>query len=425
MRFKFLVFFVLAGISFITPDPHGNNPRKIQSSSRVEEQGEVSINTFGGKGDASTDVTPAFNAAIVAASSKSLSVIFPCGTYRFASRPNPIETGIRIRGCGSTGSTVGYGTAFVADYDENSHEEGFLTWNGAYKKGPSGCCAGTGGGIENVTIYNGAGKKGGTALKITGIDDQHRAGFSTISDVLVTSIKASSWDHDLIIDGECCITLHAQGVRDTYINNFWGTQAIAPDQSVLFRGAVQVFWHGGEIAPASAGARCGVTITGGNDITQKSTNIFISDVYVAGNLRISNSRSISFRGLVGGDASIQADASDVILGGIIGGRLLNLSPSATVDTNRMMDIPPEASLTARSIRTGSQQATDLAGSCISKANQCTYLFTGSYSLHPICVANDETTAGAPVKVSYTAAKSVTFRTLGAEDVVDFVCIARN
>jgi hypothetical protein len=130
----------------------------------AESKGEVSIANFGGQGDGVSDATSAFNSAIAAATPQSLTVYFPCGSFRFASRPNPIESGLRLRGCGSVGSNPEYGSSLIADYDERSPEEAFLVWTGAYKKGGNGCCAGTGGGIENLAVYKGAGKKGGTAL---------------------------------------------------------------------------------------------------------------------------------------------------------------------------------------------------------------------------------------------------------------------
>src|SRR5260370_18975539 len=100
---------------------------------------------FGGNGGGIADNAPAFNAALDAAMPNSLTIQFPCGKYRFASPPKAIETGVRIRGCGSVGSTPGYGTALIADYNESSPEQGFLTWNGASTKSVSGCRAGTGG----------------------------------------------------------------------------------------------------------------------------------------------------------------------------------------------------------------------------------------------------------------------------------------
>lgn len=384
--------------------------------------GPLSVYDFGAKADGGVDITPAFNAALDAAMPQSRTIYFPCGRYRFASRPKAIESGVRIRGCGSTGSTSSYGTALIADYDESGAEEGFLTWNGAYKKGGSGCCGGTGGGLENVSIYKGSGKKGGTAIKITGLDDGHRAGYTTISDVLVSSTGGGTWDHNLIIDGTCCMTPHAQGVRDTYINNFWAAQSTLPNQSVLLKSAVQVFWHGGEIMPAGSGTNPGITITGGSEITHQSVNIFISDVYVAGTLNISNAFSVSFRGLVGADATIEASASNVFLGGLVGGKLLNRSTNATIVTNQSIDLPPGRGVTTSGIRSGTPESTDLAGQISLVDGRGNYRFKTPYKSPPVCVAQD-LTAARPTGISVTN-EEIKISGVGA-DQINFICVGRN
>jgi hypothetical protein len=381
--------------------------------------GRVSILDFGGKGDGVTDNTPAFNAAVVAAMPKSFTIFIPCGVFRLASRPDPIGTGIKLVGCGSAGSTVGYGSSLVADYDETSPEEAFLTWNGA--NGGGACCAGTGGGLEMISVFKGAAKSGGTAIKITGVDDGHRAGYTTISDVLVGSIGGGTWDHNLIIDGSCCVTPGTQGVRDTYINNFWAGQATWPDQSILLRAAVQVFWHGGEVMPARVGANSGITLTGGTVATQQSFNIFISDVYVAGTLTVSNATNISFRGYVGGAATIDKTTSNLVLAGIIGGAITNGSPTATLQTNQILTLPQGKQIVASGLATGSSTSTDLAGQLKLVAGKGSYKFTHSYSTAPICVAQDMT-APKPVAISIT---NLGFSLTGfATDAVSFICIAR-
>ena len=427
MKCKYLVFccFLCCAVFIVAVLPFRLIAQTSTSSVITESKGEVSISDFGGKGDGVSDVTSAFNSAIAAATPKSLTVYFPCGSYRFASRPNPIESGVRLRGCGSVGSTPGYGSSLIANYDERSPEEPFLVWTGAYKKGGTGCCAGTGGGIENLALFKGAGKKGGTAIKFTGIDDGHRAGYSTISDVLVGSVGGGTWEHNLIIDGSCCTTPHGQGVRDTYINNFWAAQASSAGQSILLRSAVQVFWHGGEVMPARAGSNTGITITGGNQITRQSVNIFISDVYIVGSLAISNARSISFRGLVGGDATIEPSASNVVLGGLVAGKIVNRSASATIKTNKLISLPQAGQLMTRALQTGTTEAVDLAGTCTAAAHSCSYTFTGTYTSHPICTASNETTGTSDVKVTYNGVTSVTFTTPGATDVINFICIGRN
>jgi hypothetical protein len=382
--------------------------------------GRVSILDFGGLGDGVADNTAAFNAAVAAAMPKSFSIFIPCGIFRFASKPNPIGTGIKIVGCGSAGSTPGYGSALLVDYDEAAPEEGFLTWNGAFS-GPDGCCAGTGGGLEQISIYKAPARKGGTAIKITGIDDGHRAGYTTLSDVLVSGRGAGTWDHNLMIDGACCTTPGGQGVRDTYISNFWAAGALAANQSVLLRSAVQVFWHGGEVMPAQGGSNTGITITGGGVATQQSINVFISDVYIAGNLSISNASTVSFRGYVGGAATIDKSVSNAVLSGMVGGSIINGSPTATIETNQLFTLPPGKQIVASGIATGSANSTDLAGQIRLVAGKGSYKFTRSYAAQPICVAQD-VTAPKPVALSVT---NLGFSLTGfGIDYVSFICIAR-
>ena len=382
--------------------------------------GRVSILDFGGQGDGVADNTPAFNAAVAAAMPKSFSIFIPCGIFRFASKPNRIETGIKIVGCGSTGSTPGYGSALLVDYDEPTPEEGFLSWTGAFS-GPDGCCAGTGGGLEQISIYKAPARKGGTAIKIIGIDDGHRPGFMTLSDIQVSGRGAGTWDHNLLIDGTCCTTPGGQGVRDIYISNFWAAGAVTANQSVLLRSAVQVFWHGGEVMPAQGGTNTGVTITGGISATQQSVNIFISDVYIAGNFSVSNASVVSFRGFVGGSATIDKSAANTTLGGVVGGSITNSSTTTMIETNQIFTLPPGKQIVASGLATGSANSTDLAGQIKLVAGKGSYKFTRSYATQPICVAQD-VTAPKPVALSVT---NLGFSLAGSgTDSVSFICIAR-
>ncbi|HEX7958597.1 MAG TPA: hypothetical protein VF493_01685 [Terriglobales bacterium] len=226
----------------------------------------------------------------------------------------------------------------------------------------------------------------------------------------------------MLIDGSCCATLHAQGVRDTYINNFWATQSSTPDQSVLFRSAVQVFWHGGEIAPAGYGSNAGLTVEGGTEITHQSMNIFISDLYVAGNLVMSNCRSVSFRGLVGGNTTIDAGASNIVVSGLVGGKLINRSPTATIDTNQLIAVPNGSGIMTSTLSTGTSASTDLAGQLHLNGGHATYKFGRTYSSPPICVTQD-ISSSKPTSIT-TTNQELTVSGSG-EDIVNFICIGRN
>ena len=71
--------------------------------------------------------------------------------------------------------------------------------------------------------------------------------------------------------------------------------------------------------------------------------------------------------------------------------------------------------------------TDLNGELTASSNAVTYTFGGTYTVHPICGASDETAtaANAGVKVTYTGVVSVTFTTTGASDVISYWCTFRN
>jgi len=298
-----------------------------------EPAGQVSILDYGGKGDRSFDNTQAFNAAVAAAMPKSLTVYFPCGTYRFTTRPRAVGTGIRLIGCGSVGSNDQYGSNLLVDYDEEQPEAGFLTWDGSYGKGAGKCCAGTGGGIDHLVIAKSAHRKGGTAIKLTGSEDNYRVGFFNINDVIVHADGDGNWAHDLVIDGTCCKTPNSQGVRDVHVTDFFAAQATSGAEAVLLKNCAQFFWHGGIIFPAKAAASSGLTITGMPETPYlTSTNIFISDVYMAGDMVIDKARNVTFSGFIGGDLNISPEAKMVLISGLVGGKTANRSVSATIMT---------------------------------------------------------------------------------------------
>src|SRR5262249_36423343 len=141
----------------------------------------LDVGTFGAIGDGVSDVTAAFDAAIASASQHAVTIYFRSGTYRFMSRPRPIPVGVRLVGSGSVGSTPGYGTYLVADYADSGPQRAFLEWDGSDNRG----AAGTGGGIEGLVVYRAAGRSGGTAIRLSGTDDNHRAGFFTLTNVIV------------------------------------------------------------------------------------------------------------------------------------------------------------------------------------------------------------------------------------------------
>ena len=247
------------------------------------------VRSLGLLGDGSTDNTAKFNAAVQAAcAAHGKALFFPAGEWRFASRPAPIGCGLWIEGEGN-GSNPRNGTALIADYNEVEVARGFLSWDGSYAHN-----VGTGGGISNLSIYKGGERNGGTALKLTGVDDNHRAGFFTISDVVVSGAgnQPGTWNKDLVIDGSCCTTLSAQGIRDIHIRNFWASMAKGPGDAVQISNGVQLFWYGGEVFGAGARAPVGITIEGSGSTTGNSTNIWLFGLYLTGDLNVANAKNV-------------------------------------------------------------------------------------------------------------------------------------
>lgn len=299
---------------------------------------QISIVAFGGKGDGAFDNTAAFESAVRAASAKSQSIYFPCGIFRFVRKPVSLPSGIRLVGCGSVGSNEQYGSNLLVDYDEPQPEVGFLTWDGSFGRGQGKCCAGTGGGIDHLIIVKATHRSGGTAIKLTGSEDNYRAGFFNIDDVMVHAAGDGSWQHDLVIDGTCCKTPNSQGVRDTHITDFFAAQAVSGDQAVLFKNATQVFWYGGMIFPAKSAKSSGLTITGLSESPYlASTNIFISDVYMTGGMVIDNARNVIFSGMIGGDLRVSSAAKMAMISGLIGGEIVNNSTTATILSAKGID----------------------------------------------------------------------------------------
>jgi hypothetical protein len=80
-------------------------------------------------------------------------------------------------------------------------------------------------------------------------------------------------------------------------------------------------------------------------------------------------------------------------------------------------------LTSVELKSGSATNTDLDGELTNSAGSSSFTFGGTYTIHPICTANDETATNA-VRVTYTGTTSVTF-TAGTTDIISYHCQGRN
>lgn len=289
--------------------------------------GCLDVRQFGLKGDGKTDETYGFHAAVLAASAQSHTLAFPPGTYRFARRPDPIPVGLRLAGAGSCGSTPGAGTYLVADYDEPDPEAGFLTWDGSHPAGYRG----TGGGITDIALYKAAGCSGGTALKFTGSDDNHRAGYSFLSNIIITG--KGIWDIGLMVDGSLLTTPGGRGVRTTHVQNLNVARVIRPGASVLLRGATHFYWFGGQIMPVGVGNRTGLLVEGRPGENHQSSNIHIMGVNVLEDLTFDYADTFLFFGRVGRDLTITRNCNTGMVKGILLGKIVNEGTAVTVESH--------------------------------------------------------------------------------------------
>lgn len=294
---------------------------------------DVTAPAYGCVGDGTTDNTACLNAAIlVAENNKSSTIFFPCGNYRFASKPNSLGTGIWILGCGSAGSTTGFGTYLIADYTEASCASaitcnGFLTWDGSFV-----VAGGTGGGLRNVAVYKQSNRTAGAAIRLTGTDDNHRAGWWRADHVLVhgSQSPAGTWSYGLLIDGHNNTTVGTQGIRDIVLTDLWITNTTVTDGSAWFINCAKCSWYGGEVF-AAGGTNPGITITGTGGAGANSSNSPENTLVmtISGDLVIdqaSNVRAISEHVL--GNLSITANAFKSSFIGRVDGTVSNLSTTS-------------------------------------------------------------------------------------------------
>jgi hypothetical protein len=304
---------------------------KLRIHGNVTGTADISSKTIAGTfyatrnglvGDGATDNTAAFNTMVTAACAAGGAPIYlPAGQWRFASKPNAIGCGLWLNGAGN-GSTTNGETSIIADYTESTATNALFTWDGSYSTN-----LGTGGGIRNLTIYKATGKTGGTVLKCTGADDNHRCGFWTIEDVATSINGTGSWNKLLDVDGSCCTTSGSQGVRDIAIRNFWAAGATDGDSAILFKNVVNLEWNGGftfvPIAPATG---VGITVTGAGSGTSASDNVHINISKTIGNFVSDFASSVLFIGTVGGNFTATANTSSCIFVGNITGSTTNTAP---------------------------------------------------------------------------------------------------
>jgi hypothetical protein len=282
---------------------------------------DIEIGTWG---DGQTDTTPAWNAAIAAATKQARMIRFGPGVYRFATQPNPVPTGIPVQGDGSVGSTPGYGTMLQCDYNIADPMVGFFTLDGSYAPG----FAGTGGGFRDLFIEHSAGTSGGCMVKLTGADNNHRAGCVLLFNV-GQSVTGSGgmFNKGLVVDGTNMITPGGAGVRTIWIQNCNISCCSDPDSNIWLWNAVHV--HATNVHCYPGPGLCGVTISG--PVGSPSTNVFFSSSNIDGNLTIDQCLDVNWHGRIGGALTTTVNSNEVrVFGGQYGTRTIAAGPRVVV-----------------------------------------------------------------------------------------------
>jgi hypothetical protein len=364
------------------------------------------------KCDGKTDDTLAFNALVAAAiSDKGPSqapvelntIVLPPGKCRFGSSPKPIPAGVKI-----VGNQNRNGTWLIADYNETDPKNGFLTWDGSFHAAGGG----GGGGLDSVHISKGSGKTGGTAIKLAGIDDNHRASFMVFNDLYVNSAFGAPgyWHRNLFIDGSCCTTMGSNGVRDIIFTNFHFGQSQPPDEggSILVENGVHVYLSNGLVFTAQRG---GIHVTGlDNSDNRSSHDILISNVNIEGSLIIDKAQGVTYTGWLAGRLATSEGVRNCLVAGTLQGGIDNAGGCG---------IASEQELFSPGVLSLSNQ--DSAGTMRLNSGTGVHRFQHRFKTAPVCTASDND-AAAPVRVSVdTGQLTVSGQ---SNHQVSYVCIGK-
>jgi hypothetical protein len=178
-------------------------------------------------------------------------------------------------------------------------------------------------------LYKAEMRAGGAALKFTGQDDPHRAGYGFLSNLLVTG--KGTWDIGLLVDGSRLTTPSSRGVRDLHIQNLNVARATRPSASVLLRGVTHFYWFGGQIMPAGVTNRTGLMVAGLPGANHQSSNIHIFGVNVNGDLTFDRASTFLFFGCVGQDLAITKYCNAGMVKGVLLGSIKNEGTAVTVE----------------------------------------------------------------------------------------------
>jgi hypothetical protein len=228
--------------------------------------------SYGVKCDGSTDDTSALQSTVTALeNAKGGTLQLPTGTCVITGTIT-MHRGTFIKGGGTQGSTVGYGTVIL----HKANSTNLFVWDG----NGTTSAAGTGGGMEDVFIAKAQTYSGGDAIYITSTDDNHRPGEMRFRNILVgAENNAALWSRAFHLDGSANTTAGTRGIRSirfdkVRLNACNGTAF--PNKCLHLTQVTHFFADHLEVDPVGGDGSIGMTIDGNYD------DIFIPSMEING-----------------------------------------------------------------------------------------------------------------------------------------------
>ena len=276
-----IAFEELIGVGMVNARDVIYNPTGFVSRT-VEDKlkEEVSVKDFGATGlDSQTDAASYIQAAInYAATSGNFNktINFPNGIYNVRNTII-VPQGIYLKGEGSQGSTIRYGTVIKHRFNGDCF----------HFTGSGDSSAGTGGGLEDFLIVkanDGATNyTSGVALHIEAQSTTNRPGEMLITNVLIYGADTSYWSRCIEVDGTAANTSGTKGVRTINFRKVRVAEASVANETVLFNQATHISSHGLAIDQGTgATAESGITIRG------EVNGMFLSGLNMVGSLIVEN-----------------------------------------------------------------------------------------------------------------------------------------
>lgn len=215
-------------------------------------EGALNVRWYGAAGSGVTDDTVSIQKALTqSAVDRNRPVHFPCGDY-LVSAPLVVPGGTMLTGCGSQGSTIGYGTTLLVAH----------AGNGVSFDPTTGIdYAGTGGGMRDFLMVKQTGFSGGDAILVLAVNDNRRPGEMVFENVLVYGSGTGRWTRGVHLNGSACNTPGARGIRSVMLLKVRMTDIVNMHESFVFNQVVSVYGLGIQ-ADQGSGAAAGFTMDG-------------------------------------------------------------------------------------------------------------------------------------------------------------------